>query len=164
VLINGVSAPVVAWGNSFVIVTVPSTSSATPTTVQVKNSSGTASSTYPFTVLTANLIPVTFTVNNANTSYGTNVYIAGNTVELGNFTPTFQGSVGPMLTGTDTNTSSYPTWSLCASMPAGQTIQFKFIMIDGSGNASYEGGPNRTYTVPTSGEGSYTGTYGSSPN
>jgi hypothetical protein len=132
--------------------------------VQVKNSSGTASSTYPFTVLTANLIPVTFTVNNANTSYGTNVYIAGNTVELGNFTPTFQGSVGPMLTGTDTNTSSYPTWSLCASMPAGQTIQFKFIMIDGSGNASYEGGPNRTYTVPTSGEGSYTGTYGSSPN
>ena len=46
--------------------------------VQLKNSGGTAANTIQFTVLTAKLIPVTFTVNNASpTSTGDYIFLSG---------------------------------------------------------------------------------------
>jgi cyclomaltodextrin glucanotransferase len=50
-------------------------------------------------------------------------------------------------------TPNYPTWFINASMPAGLTIQFKFIKIASNGTMTWEGGLNHTYTVPTSGTG-----------
>jgi len=51
-------------------------------------------------------------------------------------------------------TPNYPNWFLNASVPAGQTIEFKFIKIAGNGTVTWENRANRKYTVPVSGTGS----------
>jgi hypothetical protein len=148
VTINGTSATIKSWTSSAVIFTVPSVTNGTYQ-VQLKDANGNAANTIQFTVLAAKLIPVTFTVNNAaSTSVGDYIFLAGSTVELGNWGTTFDTAVGPML---DPN---YPNWFLNVSLPAGQTVQFKFIKITSSGAVTWEGGSNHTYTVPTSGVGS----------
>jgi len=97
-------------------------------------------------VLTAKLIPVTFTVNNAiSTNVGDFIFLTGSTVELGNWGTTFDTAIGPML---DPN---FPNWFLNVSVPAGQTIQFKFIKIAANGAVTWENGANHVFTVPTSG-------------
>ncbi|HJU92182.1 MAG TPA: carbohydrate-binding module family 20 domain-containing protein [Pyrinomonadaceae bacterium] len=54
---------------------------------------------------------------------------------------------GPMLT------PNYPNWFIVAAVPAGQTIQFKFIKIAANGAVTWEAGSNHQYTVPTGGTG-----------
>lgn len=147
VLFGSTAAAIKSWSNTSVTFTVPSVSGGAYN-VQLKNSSGVAGNTMAFTVLTAKLIPVTFTVDNANpTNNGDYIFVTGNTVELGNWGTTFQTAVGPML---DPN---YPNWFLNVSLPAGQTVQFKFIDIQANGNVVWENGSNHQYTVPTSGTG-----------
>jgi alpha-glucosidase len=90
-------------------------------------------------------IPVTFTVNNATTQWGQNVYIIGSIDELSNWTPST--AIGPA------SCPNYPTWTITINLPAGQVIEFKAIKKDGSGNIIWEGGSNHTYTVPASGNG-----------
>jgi len=114
--------------------------------VQLKSSSGVSANTVPFTVLTAKLIPVTFTVHNAApTNPGDYIFLSGNTVELGNWGMTFQTAVGPMLA------PNYPDWFLNVSLPAGQTVEFKFIDIRSDGSVQWEGGANHSFQVPGSG-------------
>ncbi len=147
VIINGTTAAISAWSNTSVTFTVPSVANGIYQ-AQLKNSAGTASNTIQLTVLAAKLIPVTFTVSNAvATNPGDFIFLTGNTVELGQWGTTFDTAVGPML---DPN---YPNWFLNAAMPAGQTIQFKFVKIAANGTVTYEGGSNHAYTVPTSGVG-----------
>src|SRR5215469_3392815 len=141
------AATIKSWSNASVTFTVPSVASGSYN-VQLKNAGGAAANTITFTVLTAKLIPVTFTVNNAHpTNTGDYIFVTGNTVELGNWGTTFQTAVGPML---DPN---YPNWFLNAALPAGQTVQFKFIDIQANGNVVWENGANHQYTVPASGTG-----------
>ncbi len=148
VLFGTTAATVKSWSNSSVTVTVPSVAAGTYS-VTVKNSAGTQSNGISFNVLTAKLIPVTFTVNNAMaTNPGDYIFVSGNVPELGNWGTTFQTAIGPML---DPN---YPNWFLNVSVPAGQNIQFKFIDIESNGTVVWEPGSNHTYTVPTSGTGS----------
>lgn len=148
VTINGTAATVKSWTSSAVTFTVPTVTNGTYQ-VQLKDAGGNAANTIQFTVLAAKLIPVTFTVNNAaSTSVGDYIFLTGSTVELGNWGTTFDSAVGPML---DPN---YPNWFLNVSLPAGQTIQFKFLKITSSGAVTWEGGSNHSYTVPTSGVGS----------
>ncbi|MFN2480326.1 MAG: carbohydrate-binding module family 20 domain-containing protein, partial [Pyrinomonadaceae bacterium] len=110
--------------------------------------SGQVSNGVQFTALAAKLIPVTFTVFNASPAVtGDYIFLTGNTVELGNWATTWQGAAGPMLA------PNYPKWFLTASVPAGQTIQFKFIKIGASGAVTWEAGANHAYTVPASGTG-----------
>jgi hypothetical protein len=91
---------------------------------------------------------VTFTVNNATpTNVGDYIFLTGSTVELGNWSSTWDGAVGPMLT------PNYPNWFINASAPAGVTLQYKFIKIAANGAVTWEAGANHTYTVPTSGTG-----------
>ena len=107
-----------------------------------------AANSIQFTVLTGELIPVTFTVNNATpTSAVDYIFLTGSTIELGNWGTTFDTAVGPML---DPN---YPNWFLNVSLPAGAQVQFKFIKIASDGTVTWEGGSNHTYTVPSSGTG-----------
>ena len=47
--------------------------------------------------------------------------------------------------------NAYPNWFLNVSVPAGQTIQFKFLKIAANGTVTWENGSNHFYTVPTSG-------------
>jgi hypothetical protein len=141
------TATVNSWSPTQIVVTTPTVTNGNYN-VTVTNSGGTVSNGIQYTVLTAKLIPVTFTVNNATpTSTGDYIFLTGNTVELGAWSTTWDGAVGPMLT------PNYPNWFLTASVPAGQTIQFKFIKIASGGAVTWENGSNHTYTVPTSGTG-----------
>jgi len=148
VLFGSTAATIQAWTNSSVTFTVPSVANGAYN-VQLKTSAGTAANTIAFTVLTAKLIPVTFTVNNANpTNTGDYIFVTGNTIELGNWGTAFQTAIGPMLA------PNYPNWFLNVSLPAGQNVQFKFIDIQANGNVVWENGSNHSYSVPTSGTGS----------
>jgi glycosidase len=148
VLFGTTTSSVQTWSDSSVTFTVPSISNGVYQ-VQLKNSSGTASNTIQFTVLTGQLIPVTFTVNNATpTNVGDYIFLTGSTIELGNWGTSFDTAVGPML---DPN---YPNWFLNTSMPAGTQVQFKFIKIAANGTVTWENGSNHQYTVPSSGTGS----------
>jgi glycosidase len=145
--INGAAATINTWTNTSVTFAVPAVANGVYQ-AQLKSSGGVLANTIQFTVLAAKLIPVTFTVNNASpTNVGDCIFLAGNTVELGNWGTTFDTAVGPLL---DPN---YPNWFLNVSVPAGQTIQFKFLKIAANGTVTWEGGSNHSYTVPTSGVG-----------
>ena len=147
VLFGSTAASISSWSATSVTFIVPSVSNGLYQ-VQLKNSGGTAANTIQFTVLTAKLVPVTFTVNNATpTNPEDYIFLTGSTVELGNWGTTFDTAIGPML---DPN---YPTWFLNASMPAGTNIQFKFIKIASDGTVTWENGSNHQYTVPSSGTG-----------
>ena len=147
VMFGTTSATIQSWTDSAITFTVPSVTNGVYQ-VQLKNSAGTLANTIQFTALTAQLIPVTFTVNNATpTNPGDYIFLTGSTVELGNWGTTFDTAIGPML---DPN---YPNWFLNTSMPAGTQIQFKFIKIASDGTVTWENGSNHLYTVPTSGTG-----------
>jgi len=147
VLFGTTSASISTWSDTSVTFTVPSVTNGVYS-VQLKNSGGTAANTIQFTVLTAKLIPVTFTVNNAApTNTGDYIFLTGSTIELGNWSTTWDGAIGPMLT------PNYPNWFLNASVPAGGQLQFKFIKIAANGTVTWENGSNHSYTVPTSGTG-----------
>jgi len=144
IVFGSTAAAISSWTNSSVTFTVPAVANGSYN-VQLKSTGGAAANTIPFTVLGAKLIPVTFTVHNATpTNPGDYIFLTGNTVELGNWGTTFQTAVGPMLT------PNYPDWFLNVSLPAGQTVEFKFIDIRQDGSVQWEGGANHTFTVPTS--------------
>lgn len=86
------------------------------------------------------LSKVTFTIHNAATAWGENIYIAGNTPELGNWNTNL--AAGPATC------PNYPTWTLTAYLPVGQTIEFKAIRKDSNGKVTWQNGNNHTYTVP----------------
>lgn len=141
------TATINSWTPTQIVCTTPSVTNGVYN-VTVTNSSSQVSNSIQYTVLTAKLIPVTFTVYNAtSTQTGDYIFLTGNTVELGTWSTTWDGAVGPMLT------PNYPNWFLTASVPAGQTIQFKFIKIAANGAVTWEAGNNHQYTVPTSGTG-----------
>lgn len=141
------TATVNSWSANQIVVTTPTVGGGNYN-VTVTNSGGQVSNGIQYTVLTAKLIPITFTVYNATpTQVADHIFLTGNTVELSNWSTTWQGAIGPMLT------PNYPNWFITASMPAGQNIQFKFIKIAANGAVTWEAGANHTYTVPTSGTG-----------
>ncbi len=147
VLVGTTAATVNSWSSTSVTFTVPNVANGVYN-VTLKNSSGMAANTIQFTVLTAKLIPITFTVYNATpTNTGDYICLTGSTIELGNWGTTWDTAIGPML---DPN---YPNWFLNVSAPAGTQIQFKFIKIASNGTVTLENGNNHTYTVPTSGVG-----------
>jgi glycosidase len=145
VLFGSTAAAIQSWSNTSVTFALPTVAGGSYD-VQLKSNTGIAANTIPFTVLTAKLIPVTFTVHSAApTNPGDYIFLTGNTVELGNWGTTFQTAIGPML---DPN---YPDWFLNVSLPAGQTVEFKFIMIGSDGSVVWESGANHTFAVPTTG-------------
>ena len=140
-------ASVVSSSANQITVKVPSMPTGTYN-VTVWDAKSRVSNAVPFAVLGAKAIPVTFTVNNAAPpTFGDYIFLTGGGAELGNWSTTWDGAVGPMLA------PNYPNWFLTASVPAGQTIEFKFLKIAGNGTVTWENGPNHTYTVPASGTG-----------
>ncbi len=71
-------------------------------------------------------VNVTFTIANANTSWGQNLYVVGNQTAIGNWSPaagfklTIQGS------------GSNAAWSGTVSLPANTKIQYKYVKYNGS--------------------------------
>lgn len=85
---------------------------------------------------------VTFSVNNATTAWGQNVFVVGDAPALGAWNASYGAKqLAP---------AAYPTWSGPVFLPRGSTVQYKFIKKDGGNNTTWEAGGNRTFTVPNS--------------
>ncbi len=97
-------------------------------------------------ILAMKPVPVKLTVNGANTVYGQNVYVTGSRWELANW------STGSYATALNYSNGS---WTGTTYLGEGRPYEFKAIKKDNSGNAIWEGGNNKSYTVP-SGGGNYT--------
>ena len=55
----------------------------------------------------------------------------------------------------------FPDWTARAQLPAGATVEFKFVTIHGNGSVEWEPGANRTLTLPASGRAAViSGTFG----
>ncbi|MFK4185553.1 carbohydrate-binding module family 20 domain-containing protein [Streptomyces sparsogenes] len=79
---------------------------------------------------------------NAGTQWGENIYVAGNNSALGDWNTSNALKLDP---------ASYPVWKLDVSLPAGTSFEYKYLRKDARGNVTWEGGSNRTATVPSSG-------------
>ncbi|WNO64509.1 carbohydrate-binding module family 20 domain-containing protein [Streptomyces sp. AM2-3-1] len=84
---------------------------------------------------------------NATTQLGQNIYVTGNQSALGNWNTDSALKLDP---------ATYPVWKLDVSMPAGTSFEYKYVRKDASGAVTWEGGANRTATVPSSGKVSLT--------
>src|SRR3977135_702152 len=79
------TATINSWTPTQIVCTPPSCTNGVYN-VTVTNSSSQVSNSIQYTVLTAKLIPVTFTVNNASpTQTGDYIFLTGSTIELGNW-------------------------------------------------------------------------------
>ncbi len=145
------TAAITSWSDQQIVASVPNVGQGAQVVSVTRSGSAVASNGFNFTAYQAKLVPVTFTVTNAiATNPGDNIYLTGNTVELGNWSTTPATAVGAMLT----NASTYPNWWLTVSVPAGKTLQYKFIRIRADGSVSWENGGNHSFVVPASGVGS----------
>ncbi|PZR96609.1 MAG: alpha-amylase [Candidatus Chloroheliales bacterium] len=135
------AATIQCWANNEIKVNVPGGAPTGVNNVTVVTG-GNTSNTYTYTVLGGAQVQVIFH-ENATTTTGQNIYVVGNIYELGNWDATkpYVAFWNP----------SYPNWYLPVSVPAGTTIQFKFVKRDGVGNITWEGGSNHSYTTPASG-------------
>ena len=141
---------ITGWEDSQIQVIVPA---ATPgdQSIKVRTASSVDSNSYnSFNLLTGDQVSVRFIINNATTAFGENVYLTGNTAELGNWDP--DKAIGPFFNQIMT---TYPSWYYDVSVPAGTELQFKFIKKNGAA-VTWEGGSNHTYTAPASGVGTVT--------
>lgn len=145
----GTTAAIVqSWNDTEIKVQIPN-AAAGRYGVTVINSNGTQSNTYEnFEILSAAQVSVRFKVNNANTKYGTNVYLVGSVYELGNWNTA--SAIGPLFNSTST-IGTYPTWFYDISVPAGTRVNYKFIKKDSAGNVVWEGGNNHFVDTPSSG-------------
>lgn len=76
---------------------------------------------------------VLFTVNNAETVLGENVYVSGNHPSLGNWDPDYAVKLEP---------SQYPTWTITIEgVPNNQPVEFKFIKKNGD-QVTWQDGSN----------------------
>ncbi|BCN31337.1 alpha-amylase family glycosyl hydrolase [Anaeromicropila herbilytica] len=112
---------------------------------------GNSSKIYVADNIVTKLIPVTFTIKNAITTMGQNIYLSGNVEALGNWSPSL--AIGPA------SCPHYPTWTLTVYLPAGQKIEYKVIKKDSNGSVTWQSGSNHLFTVPTSGTGEATVTW-----
>lgn len=122
--------------DTMIVATVPAGVRAGMQAVTVRNGASTSNSIL-YNVLSGDQNQIVFHIN-AQTTYGENIYIVGNVPELGNWDP--DKCTEAMLN------PNYPDWFLSVSVPAGTTIEFKFIKKDASGNITWESGDNRTIT------------------
>jgi Starch binding domain len=106
-----------------------------------------------FTLRMSHMIQVRFTLKNATASEGDRILLTGNTAMLGKWA---KPSTASDPIEERVASPSCAKWVVGVSVPAGKTIQFKFIKIAADGTVTWEKGPNHTYTVPMSGEGRVT--------
>lgn len=92
---------------------------------------------------------VTFSCNNGYTALGQNVYVVGNSDELGNWNVTNAVKLDP---------TNYPTWSANISIDHNTAIEWKCIKKD-TGDIEWQSGANNSYTTPASGSGNTNGSF-----
>jgi chitodextrinase len=105
-----------------------------------------ASATLNVTTQAPGTCAIAFTIANANTSFGQNLYVVGNVSALGNWSP------GAGFALTIQGSGANVPWSGTVNLPAGAAIQYKYVKWNGStatweSNQSTTSG-NREFTVP----------------
>jgi len=131
----------------------PATSSCTGPTVTV-SSTGTFTATVPASsalaihvnARTGSTPPptqasVSFGVN-ATTQLGQNIKVVGSHASLGAWSP---------ASGVALSSAAYPVWRSTVALPAGTTIEYKYVRVGSDGSVTWESGANRVVTVPASG-------------
>ncbi|KAI1639377.1 Six-hairpin glycosidase-like protein [Biscogniauxia mediterranea] len=114
------------------------TTRATTTTTRASTSTTTTA------CATATAVAVTFNVQKV-TTYGQTVKIVGNIDALGNWNT---GSA--VALNANQYTSTNPLWTTTITLPAGQALQYKYIVVNTDGSVTWEADPNRSYTVARS--------------
>ncbi|UFS70797.1 alpha amylase C-terminal domain-containing protein [Geomonas sp. RF6] len=97
------------------------------------------------------MVTATFTVKEASTVWGENVYLVGEDVALGKWDP----KLGVQMTPVD-----YPAWQVTVKLPPSRKIQFKFVKINGNGEVLWESNANRTMKTPKKGAVTASATWG----
>jgi chitodextrinase len=105
-----------------------------------------ASATLNVTTQAPGSCAVAFTVANANTVVGQNLFVVGNVAALGNWSP------GTGFALTIQGSGANVPWTGTVTLPAGATIQYKYVKWNGS-SATWESNQtttsgNREFTVP----------------
>lgn len=115
-------ANITSWEDTQIQVKIPAVAGGIYN-IKIANAAGVSSNVYDnFEVLSGDQVSVRFVVNNATTSLGQNVFLTGNVSELGNWDPA--KAIGPMYNQV---VYQYPNWYYDVSVPAGKTIEFKFL-------------------------------------
>jgi 1,4-alpha-glucan branching enzyme len=95
-------------------------------------------------------ISITFSCNNGSTQWGQNIYVVGDTVELGNWDPANAIKLEP---------TNYPTWTgTFDGFTASSDIEWKCIKRD-VGNVIWQNGSNNSVTTPSFGSTSSSGSF-----
>ncbi|KAI1139661.1 carbohydrate-binding module family 20 protein [Hypoxylon sp. FL0543] len=129
---------------SFPASQTPITSSVATTTFTRPTVTTTTGTTSTGTCAAATSVAVTFQ-ELKTTTYGQTVKIAGNVAALGNW-----DTSKAVALSASSYTSSNPLWKATITLPAGQAIQYKYILVDTDGSVTWESDPNRSYSVPKS--------------
>lgn len=79
-------------------------------------------------------VKVTFD-ENKTTVMGQNVSVVGDITELGGWNT---------ANAVKLSSAGYPVWSATVSIPQSESFQYKYVVIDGSGNVTWESGTNRS--------------------
>ncbi|KAI0016653.1 glycoside hydrolase family 15 protein [Xylariomycetidae sp. FL0641] len=126
-----------------------------PSQTPVTSATGTGTFTTPTVTVTptsgttttgcseATAVAVTFNEKRA-TTYGETVKIVGAVDALGNWEPD-----DAIALNADGYTSDNPQWSGTITLPVGQVVEYKYILVETDGSVNWEADPNHTYTVPT---------------
>ncbi|KAI1388318.1 carbohydrate-binding module family 20 protein [Hypoxylon trugodes] len=93
---------------------------------------------------TATSVAVTFN-ELKTTTYGQTVKVVGNVAALGNW-----DTSKAVALSASSYTSNNPLWKATITLPAGQAIQYKYIVVNTDGSITWESDPNRSYSVPKS--------------
>ncbi|TGJ85214.1 hypothetical protein E0Z10_g3547 [Xylaria hypoxylon] len=91
----------------------------------------------------ATAVAVSFTVTKV-TVYGQTVKIVGNTSQLGNW-----DTSKAIALSASQYTSSNPIWSGSVTLTPGQSVQYKYIVVNTDGSVTWEADPNRAYSIPS---------------
>lgn len=90
-------------------------------------------------------VSLTFNVN-ASTYFGENIFLIGNTTELG----AWDFANSDAMSAAD-YTAERPLWSFTIALAAGETLDYKYVREENCGQASIYEAINRTVTVPECG-------------
>ncbi|KAI1799398.1 carbohydrate-binding module family 20 protein [Daldinia bambusicola] len=120
--------------------------SQTPVTSTVPTATFTRPSVTPTTTggscAVATAVAVTFN-ELKSTSWGQTVKVVGNVAALGNW------DISKAVTlSASQYSSSNPLWKAVVTLPAGQSVQYKYIVVNTDGSVTWESDPNRAFNVP----------------
>jgi hypothetical protein len=140
-------AEIISWSDRRVRVRVPKVKGGVANVVVV-NATDASTKSVPFIVHQSRLVPVTFTLSTApHIEQGEQLYVTGNVPEMGAWSTRTDVAPGPFLC------PQTPACFLDISVPAGQALEYKYVVIGRDGNVRWQEKKAHQYAVPEAGTG-----------